>query len=360
MPHSYRTIIGLATAAAALLSAACVVAEPTADGPTEEPPVSSRDDRWVPETGPARPDGGLESGIDAATATAEIDASSAEADATPVDPPPVDPPVDPPADPPPVEPPPVPAFGCGASPTAVGFLGSQGIDVAGTHRTYELYVPADYDSTRAYPIVFAFHGDGGTGAGLRSSFHLEAASSGQAFIVYPDGTGKTWHNDTLPTLTPDIAFIDAIVDSLVASHCVDSARVFATGMSRGAYFANQLVCRSRTTFRAVASHSGGGPFGVANSEWDGQGHLKCNATLSALQVQGLADSVVPPSEGYKPRDFWRAKNNCAATTSAYGTSPCVGYDSCDRPEVWCAIPGLGHQLWSNAATVTWSFFVSAP
>jgi polyhydroxybutyrate depolymerase len=232
--------------------------------------------------------------------------------------------------------------------------------VGGAARTYALYVPAGYDGTRAYPIVFAFHGDGGTGASLRAGFKLEQASAGEAIFVYPDGTGKTWHIDTLAEMTPDIAFIDAITDSLFTTYCVDSARIFATGMSRGAYFVNQLACRSRTAFRAVATHAGGGPFGVADSEWDGQGNLTCPATLSALQVQGLADTVVPPSEGMKPRAFWRGKNACAATTSAYGTSPCVAYDGCARPEVWCAIPGLGHALWSNASKVTWEFFASMP
>jgi len=232
--------------------------------------------------------------------------------------------------------------------------------VGSTTRTYELYVPAGYDGTRAYPIVFAFHGDGGTGAGIRGSFHLETTSGGEAIFVYPDGTGKTWHIDTLAEMMPDIGFVDAITDSLTTIYCVDSARIFATGMSRGAYFVNQLACRSRTAFRAVATHAGGGPFGVADSEWDGQGNLACSATLSALQVQGLSDTVVPPSEGRKPRDFWRARNGCAATTSAYGTSPCVAYDGCARPEVWCAIPGLGHALWSNASQVTWDFFTSMP
>jgi polyhydroxybutyrate depolymerase len=232
--------------------------------------------------------------------------------------------------------------------------------VGSTARSFELYLPAGYDGTHAYPIVFAFHGDGGTGAGLRAAFKLEAASGGQAIFVYPDGTGATWHIDTLAEMMPDIAFVDAITDSLSTTYCVDSARIFATGMSRGAYFVNQLVCRSRTAFRAVATHSGGGPFGVADSEWDGQGHLICPATLSALQVQGLSDTVVPPSEGRTARDFWRAKNTCAPTTRSYGQNPCVAYDGCARPEVWCAIPGLGHALWSKASRVTWDFFASMP
>jgi polyhydroxybutyrate depolymerase len=274
-----------------------------------------------------------------------------------VDPPPVDPP---PVDPPPPPPPPPPAFGCGAAVTAVGFLGSQSLTVGGTPRTYALYLPAAYDSAKAYPLVFAFHGDGGTGAGIRGSFGLEATSGGAAIFVYPDGTGKTWHIDTLPQMTPDIAFVDAMVDALSTTYCVDSARIFATGMSRGAYFVNQLACRSRTSFRAIASHAGGGPFGVADSEWDSSWNLICPASPSALQVQGLADAVVPPSEGQKARDFWRAKSACGATTSPYGTSPCVAYAGCAQPEVWCAIPGLGHAFWTNASKVTWDFFASLP
>jgi hypothetical protein len=28
-----------------------------------------------------------------------------------------------------------------------------------------------------------------------------------------------------------------------------------------------------------------------------------------------------------------------------------------RPEIYCGgIPNLGHQLWTNAASVTWTFF----
>jgi polyhydroxybutyrate depolymerase len=270
----------------------------------------------------------------------------------PAAPPPADSP--PPAAPPPAAPP--PQFGCGAPAAAVGFLGPQSLEVGAATRTSELYVPDGYDGSQAYPIVLAFHGDGGTGAGIRASLGLEATSGGQALFVYPDGASRTWQIDTLAAMMPDIAFVDAVVDALRRTYCVDDTRIFATGMSRGAYFVNQLVCRSQTSFRAIASHSGGGPFGVADSEWDGQGNLLCPATVSALQVHGLADTVVPLSEGVKAREFWRAKNACGSATSPYGTSPCVSYAGCARPEVWCAVPGLGHARWASASRVTWDFF----
>jgi polyhydroxybutyrate depolymerase len=374
-----RTILrpGFAVATLSALLAACTLSleTPALDG-TEDAAASQGEDASRRDAAATGSDAGTadrsmtrRAGVNLAFGDADVnggggdaaDDASAPPDpgAPPPDPDPPPPDPDPPPPPPPPDPPP-PAFGCGARTTSAGFLGRQTLTVGGAARTYELYLPADYDSTKAYPIVFAFHGDNGTGAGIRSSFALEAASGGQALIAYPDGTSKTWHIDTLSAMMPDVAFIDAIVDSLSATYCVDGARIFATGMSRGAYFVNQLACRSRTSFRAIASHAGGGPFGVADSEWDGHGNLSCSATLSALQVHGLSDTTVPVTEGYKARDFWRARNSCTASTSAYGTSPCVAYAGCARPEVWCAIPGLGHKLWSSAATVTWSFFASMP
>lgn len=236
---------------------------------------------------------------------------------------------------------------------------SKTISVGGSNRTYQLYVPSTFDGKKTYPLIFAFHGDGGDGAGLRKSFKLEAEAKEGAIIVYPDGLNKTWDCDTTAGLARDTAFIDAVIADLTKNACADSARVYATGFSRGAYFVNQMVCRSKSTWRAIATHSGGGPWGIEGSEYDDQGQLKCNAKqLAALQVQGLADGTVPPSEGEKARDFWRASDGCQSSTSAYDPSPCQQYNGCAKPEIYCAIPGMDHTIWQSAAPVTWNFFTS--
>jgi polyhydroxybutyrate depolymerase len=255
---------------------------------------------------------------------------------------------------------PEPTAGCGATGVKTGFVGSQSITVGGGKRTYELYVPESYDGKKTFPLTFVFHGDGGTGAGIRGSFKLEAESGGGSIFVYPDGANKTWIIDDAGGLKADVAFVDAVAADLAKSHCTDAKRVFAVGFSKGAYFTNMLACISKSNLRAVVTHAGGGPFGLDGSgtTFDNNGNLTCPAPpVAALQVQGTADSSVPLSEGTKARDYWRATNKCQSTTKAYDPSPCVAYDGCatDRPEVWCQIPGMNHTIWQNGPAVTWAF-----
>lgn len=237
--------------------------------------------------------------------------------------------------------------------------GSREIMVSGAKRSYELVVPAAYDGRTPLALVLAFHGDGGRGVDLKKAFALEAASGAAAVLVYPNGLDRSWRIDTKAELAQDIEFSDSLVRALTKELCVDERRVFATGFSKGAYFVNQLACRTGAPLRAIATHSGGGPFGVDASEFDGQGNLLCpsSAAVGALQVHGTADQVVAVSEGEKARDHWRAAGGCRDTTQPREPAPCVAYDGCG--EVWCLVPGLGHALWpSNAAKATWDFFAA--
>ena len=256
--------------------------------------------------------------------------------------------------------PPGPTASCGAAGVKTGFVGTQSITVGSSKRTYELFVPESYDGKRSFPVTFVFHGDGGTGAGIRGSFKLEAASESGSIFVYPDGQDKTWVIDNARGLKADIAFIDAVASDLKKTHCGDAKRVFAVGFSKGAYFTNMLACLSTSNLRAVVTHAGGGPFGLDGSgtSYDVKGNLTCPAPpVAALQVQGTADNAVPISEGTKARDYWRSTNGCQSTTKPYDPSPCVAYDGCnaDRPEVWCQIPGMSHTIWQNGPAVTWAF-----
>lgn len=65
----------------------------------------------------------------------------------------------------------------------------------GLERTYEVFVPENYDINKQYPLVFILHGGGGTGKGIvrmtRARFNKLAGE--QNFIaVYPNGYGKSW------------------------------------------------------------------------------------------------------------------------------------------------------------------------
>lgn len=105
--------------------------------------------------------------------------------------------------PPPPTPPPgsssgapgTPTAGCGAPAKQSGFASGLTVQIEGRARTYALFVPPSYDPNKAYPLVFGFHGDGGTGSGIRSTMKLEDQANGEAIFVYPDGLSKTWELD---------------------------------------------------------------------------------------------------------------------------------------------------------------------
>jgi polyhydroxybutyrate depolymerase len=259
-------------------------------------------------------------------------------------------------------PPPPPPGNCGKGAAAkTGDLGNQTISADGAQRTYDLYLPASYDGDKTYPLVLVFHGDGGTGGEIRGGFgvNLEKASGDGAIFAYPDGENETWSIDDVAGIQHDLKFVDAVIASLSKDYCVDTSRVFLTGFSKGAYFVNQAACRTKSTLRGIATDSGGGPYDVGDLTFDGNGNLVCTAPdIGAMQVQGASDGTVPPDEGHKARDYWKGANGCNDATSSYAPSPCVAYQGCKKPEVYCEIPGMGHQIWSNAATTTWKFFTS--
>lgn len=240
-----------------------------------------------------------------------------------------------------------------------GYVGSQTITVGGAKRTYELFVPETYDNKKAFPIVFVFHGDGGTGKGIRSSFALEKESAGGAIFVYPDGENNTWIIDNGPGLLRDVAFVDAVAADLGKTHCTDAKRIFSVGFSKGAYFTNMLGCVSKAPMRAVVAHSGGGPFyldGIGAKYDNKTSDVVCPASpMASLQIIGQSDSLLDDAK--KARDHWERVNACKSTSKPFDPSPCIAYDGCaaDRPEIYCEIPGLGHQVWQSASKVTWSF-----
>jgi len=258
--------------------------------------------------------------------------------------------------------------GTTSSGIAAGTATSKSLTVNGQNRTYVLYTPSTYDGKTPFPVILAFHGDGGDGASLRAWFNLEPTVAEQAIIVYPDGINGTWDIDDIAGLTNDVAFVDAILADLNSNMCIAQQRLYATGISRGAYFTNQMVCRSKNTWRAIVTHAGGGPYSAIDAdEYDSKGNLKCtNQPLAALQVHGDADDGVAVSEGMKSRSFWCDVNGCQGCTSEWkaspdptqpvSPSPCMTYAGCSKPEVWCEIPGLGHTFWDQAPQVTWGFF----
>lgn len=238
--------------------------------------------------------------------------------------------------------------------------------VGDKNRDFVLAVPRDIVPAKKYPIVVVMHGDGGDGVSMRAGMPMDSVTGEDAIVAYPSGTARSWRLYQPPADNPDLAFLTALVASLVARFDADAARVFATGFSSGAFMANQLACRAPALLRGIASHGGGAPDEPEDpsaSTWP-SGFVRCaNQTtgVAALIVHGEADEVVPIGSATHEAKYWSAINECASTKQPAQPSlpsPCVAYDGCPstRPVALCSIPGLGHAPWTEALTTTWHFF----
>ena len=215
--------------------------------------------------------------------------------------------------------------------------------------SYVISVPADYASSKSWPVIFGFHGLNTDGKSARGYLKLEPGGAKDAIFIYPTATNKAsgWK---MKEGEGDVEFFDALVASVSASHCVDPTRVYATGFSHGAMFTNNLTCWRASKLRAVAPTGGSGP-------WYG---ASCTASLPAMIIHGSKDPTVAPADGAKTRDYWLKQNGCAAASTPYAPEPaCVTYSGCKRPVVWCSFDG-GHTVPAFAGTAVKAFLLAAP
>ena len=245
------------------------------------------------------------------------------------------------------------APGCKGS-TLAAATGAQNltITVAGQERAYVLFVPTTYNGSTAMPLVFAWHGLGGSGTLARQYFGLERAASNGAIFVYPTGlensSGQTaW---TLTSSGIDVQLFDALRADVASKYCVDTNRVFSTGHSYGGMMTNALGCYRGNVLRAIAPVAGMPPFG----------NPTCTGPVAAFVVHGDNDATVDfTNGGVATRDLWIRLNTCSATTTptAVDPSPCVAYQDCSagHPVHWC-VHQNNHNWPSFAGAGIWGFF----
>ncbi|WP_309113157.1 ricin-type beta-trefoil lectin domain protein [Saccharothrix sp.] len=231
--------------------------------------------------------------------------------------------------------------GCGKSPTLTS--GTHTIQSSGQNRSFILRIPANYDNTRQYRLIFGFHWYGGTANDVDSggsdgynwSYYglrrlADAANNGTIFVA-PQGNGNGWANPG----GQDVTFVDDMIRRIENDLCVDTAQRFALGFSYGGAMSYALACARPTTFRAVAVYSGAGISG-------------CNGgtqPVAYMGIHGISDNI---GGGRALRDTFVRNNGC---TPQNAPEPAAGsrthitttYSGCRTgyPVVWAAFDG-GH------------------
>ena len=282
-------------------------------------------------------------------------------------------------------------------------------------RSYRLHVPRAYEPAEPTPLVLSFHGYTSTALDNEvSTMRLSDHADRHGYIVaYPQSTSFTapgsgevssWNDLACnaspgplgPTCTEnadaypcppecgacgdcnwcschdDLGFVDALLDELEDTLCVDRDRIYALGFSNGGMFAQRLGCALPHRLAAVAPLHGFLAKG-----------LSCQPAASHMAVLllgGTRDSTVPidgseASDGYlyTPMDtvaaaFARAQG-CETTTVAFPTSAdgseglaCVEHANCDTGAevVRCEWKGshVYPSTWAN--DLLWEFFERNP
>ena len=153
---------------------------------------------------------------------------------------------------------PDPSPGCDGAPTAQADLQEVTLDVGGTSRRYLVSAPA-WDGDDPLPLVVDFHGLA-EGAEVHAQMsQLGPMAVAEGFVaVFPHGTGQPvrWDSSIDPAANADLAYVTALLDSIEADHCVDRARVYATGLSNGAMMSSTVACTMADRFAAIAPVAG--------------------------------------------------------------------------------------------------------
>jgi polyhydroxybutyrate depolymerase len=153
----------------------------------------------------------------------------------------------------------VPSAGCDGPATEQADLVEASMDVRGAARRYLTSAPAWDEGGDPLPLVVDFHG-----LAEGSDVHAQMTQLGpkgveDGFVtVFPHGTGQPVRWDVEPNVdaNADLAFVGALLDEVEAARCIDTSRVYATGLSNGAMMSSTVACAMTDRFAAIAPVAG--------------------------------------------------------------------------------------------------------
>ena len=229
----------------------------------------------------------------------------------------------------------------------------------GVQYGYQVHVPPSYDGTKRTPLVLNWHAFGSTALEEAIFTATDPVSDAEGFIVvYPNSPDKSWAAGTCCTNfdggmpdRDDVGFARALVGEISKVACIDSKRVYATGMSNGGFMTHRLACEAADLFAAVAPVSA--TVGIPNCQpsrpisimhFHGTGDL--DVGYDATQLSGEGVNVVEMMKR------WGTRNGCTKgpdTTFQMGTVTCQTWSGCTAGVLvtLCTAEGAGH-CWPGA------------
>ncbi len=225
--------------------------------------------------------------------------------------------------------------------------------VDGVERVALVYAPAAL-SAKPLPLVFVFHGHGGTMRTAFQGLHIHTEWP-EAIVVYPQGLRTVsavdpqgvrfgWQTHGDQNGNRDLKFFDAMLAGLRKKFAIDDQRIYSTGFSNGAVFSYLLWAERGKTLAA---------FGICAGRVPATAHL--TEPRAVIVIAGRNDLVLPFS--YQEQAIEDARHADSATGPGQECGPgCTLYSSASDTPVVTRIHSGGHVFPPWAASAIVEFF----
>jgi hypothetical protein len=218
------------------------------------------------------------------------------------------------------------------------------ITSGGASREYIIDIPADYNPTHPYRVIFSWYQAYGSNTGnaigqhpagdgpnfdaknyAYFGLHREATAAKQpAIFIAPGGMGNLpWDYDR------DVVLFDDLLALVAANLCIDESRVFTTGFSFGAMMSHALSIGRQSKLRGAVT--------MAPANYNFTQPTNSHAPIAYMGVTGMSDGQCPwvsddaAKKGGKYCVLTHAEDNgCMATgnfqTTTVGSKKYVCHD----------------------------------
>jgi polyhydroxybutyrate depolymerase len=208
----------------------------------------------------------------------------------------------------------------------------------------------------AHPLVFFFHGHGGTMQGAAQLAHIQTLWP-DAIVVYPQGLPTPvlstnappplhsgWQveaNQPAPVGNRDLKFFDAMVATLRQTYPVDEKRIYSAGFSNGAIFTYLLWAERGNVLAAVGI--------CAGRLWPTE---QLTQPRAAFIIGGQNDQTVPFVLQQQSIQAVRQVDSATGPGQPCGSS-CTFYPSVTQTPVVTHIHAGGHiyPVWASSEFV---------
>lgn len=167
------------------------------------------------------------------------------------------------------------------------------INVDGQSRSYVIYLPVNFDASENMPLMFFFHGGGGTAnEGIFECDFRSLANSERFIAVYPQAIDSTSGTNSWDCLgdyhggIDEMGFVSAMIDALADNYNIDTQRVYAGGYSLGGSIVYDIAAYLPDQVAAIAP--------VAANMWEWTlSDVNWSTPIACVHLLGTNDFYAP-------------------------------------------------------------------